>query len=352
MSVVVKDVGKRFTARGTPAVDGVSFTAPKGAITTLLGPSGSGKTTLLRILAGLETPDHGSIEVDGVDWTKLPARRRRIGLVFQSYALFQHMTVAKNIAFGLEAQRVPKREIAPRVRELLELVQLGALGDRYPAQLSGGQQQRVAFARALAPRPSLLLLDEPFGALDAHVRVELRRWLSELHEATQVTTILVTHDQDEALEISQQIVVVSGGRIAQCGTPREVYEHPATPFVASFVGSATRLSGRVAGGRASVGAAELEAPQGAIEGAVVAAYVRPHDVRIVRAHDGTGELATIVRISRVGGRVKVNLKLANGDAIAVELGASEAEALGVRDGDSVRVEVARAKVFVEPDYSI
>ncbi|HLM47000.1 MAG TPA: ATP-binding cassette domain-containing protein, partial [Myxococcaceae bacterium] len=228
MSVIVEQVTKRFTATGTPAVSDVSFHAPSGAITTLLGPSGAGKSTLLRLIAGLELPDSGSVRIEGVDCTHLPVQQRGIGVVFQSYALFKHMTVRQNIAFGLETRRQPRADIEARVDEMLHLIQLEDLGKRYPSQLSGGQRQRVAFARALAIRPKLLLLDEPFGALDSRVRVELREWLQSLHERTGVTTLLVTHDQEEALEISQHVVVMSDGRVAQAGRPEDIYDRPST----------------------------------------------------------------------------------------------------------------------------
>ena len=221
MSLVVKNLTKRFTARGTPAVADVSFTAPTGGITTLLGPSGSGKSTVLRVIAGLEQPDAGVIMFGDEDVTNLPAQKRGLGFVFQSYALFKHMTVRKNIAFGLGVRKVDKEESRHKVEELLKLVQLDGLGDRYPTQLSGGQRQRVAFARALAIEPKMLLLDEPFGALDAMVRVELRDWLRKFHDEQHVTTMLVTHDQEEAAEVSDHVVVMHEGHVAQVGTPRD-----------------------------------------------------------------------------------------------------------------------------------
>ena len=227
MSLVVKNLTKRFTARGTPAVADVSFAAPTGGITTLLGPSGSGKSTVLRVVAGLEQPDSGQILFGDDDVTNLPAQKRGLGFVFQSYALFKHMTVRRNIAFGLGVRKVARQGGDRRkVDELLSLVQLDGLGERYPPQLSGGQRQRVAFARALAIEPKMLLLDEPFGALDAQVRVELRDWLRRFHDEHHVTTLLVTHDQEEAAEVSDHVVVMHEGRVAQAGTPREVYDRP------------------------------------------------------------------------------------------------------------------------------
>ena len=240
MSLIVESVAKQFG--NYPALKGVSFIAPKGAFVALLGPSGSGKTTLLRILGGLESADLGQVSYEGEDLLSLPARERRAGFVFQQYALFRHMRVAKNVAFGLEVrprrQRPPRAEIARRVKELLALVQLDGLGDRYPSQLSGGQRQRVALARALAIEPRMLLLDEPFGALDAKVRKDLRHWLRGLHERLALTTIFVTHDQDEALELADLVAVMNQGRIEQIGTPAELRENPATPFVAGFLENA------------------------------------------------------------------------------------------------------------------
>lgn len=238
MTLVIDSVAKKFDR--FPALKGVSLTAPKGCFMALLGPSGSGKTTLLRILGGLEFADVGHIDFDGLDWLSLPARERRAGFVFQQYALFRHMTVAKNIAFGLSIRprktRPTRAEIARRVEELLALVQLDGLGKRFPSQLSGGQRQRVALARALAIEPRMLLLDEPFGALDAKVRKDLRVWLKGLHEKLGLTTIFVTHDQDEALEMADTVAVLNEGRIEQIGTPKELRTHPATPFVADFLG--------------------------------------------------------------------------------------------------------------------
>jgi sulfate transport system ATP-binding protein len=240
MSLVIESVAKRFDR--FPALKGVSLTAPKGCFMALLGPSGSGKTTLLRILGGLEFADVGHIDFDGLDWLSLPARERRAGFVFQQYALFRHMTVAKNIAFGLSIRprktRPTRAEIARRVEELLSLVQLDGLGKRYPSQLSGGQRQRVALARALAIEPRMLLLDEPFGALDAKVRKDLRHWLRGLHERLGLTTVFVTHDQDEALELADLVAVMNQGKIEQIATPAELRANPATPFVADFLGQA------------------------------------------------------------------------------------------------------------------
>jgi sulfate transport system ATP-binding protein len=352
VSVTARGLVKRFTESGTPAVRGASFCAPAGAITSVLGPSGSGKTTILRLLAGLELPDEGAIEIDGRDMTRVPVRERHVGFVFQSYALFQNMTVRDNVAFGLSIRRAPRGEVEARVDELLELVQLADYGHRLPSELSGGQQQRVAFARALAPRPVVLLLDEPFGALDARVRLELRDWLRALHERTPITTLLVTHDQDEALEVSAHVVLMHEGQVVQAGSPHDLYDHPATPFVASFLGGASVIRGRVEGGRMSVGALSTAAPAGARDGESVQAFVRPHDVRIAaKAQPHDKSVARVERLSRVGGFVKVELCLPSGDVVTVQLPKPEVDALGVTAGDRVVVDLGEAKVFVE-DYSI
>ena len=355
MSLVVKNLTKRFTARGTPAVADVSFTAPTGGITTLLGPSGSGKSTVLRVIAGLEQPDAGAILFGGEDVTNLPAQKRGLGFVFQSYALFKHMTVRKNIAFGLGVRKVDKEQARHKVEELLKLVQLDGLGDRYPTQLSGGQRQRVAFARALAIEPKMLLLDEPFGALDAMVRVELRDWLRKFHDEQHVTTMLVTHDQEEAAEVSDHVVVMHEGNVAQVGTPREIYDKPATPFVAGFVGGANVLRGQMVDGRVSVGsmAVSVAGGSGAPDGASVNAYVRSHDVTLTKADAAAPELsvARVERMAWLGGYVKLSLKLSDGSPMTVEMPKTEVETLALAEGDRVMANLREAKVFVE-DYSI
>ncbi len=364
MSLVVKNLTKRFTARGTPAVADVSFAAPSGGITTLLGPSGSGKSTVLRVVAGLELPDSGTILFGDDDVTNLPAQKRGLGFVFQSYALFKHMTVRRNIAFGLDVrkggqdgqERKPDKEATKRkVDELLSLVQLDGLGERYPPQLSGGQRQRVAFARALAIEPKMLLLDEPFGALDAQVRVELRDWLRRFHDEHHVTTLLVTHDQEEAAEVSDHVVVMHEGRVAQAGTPREIYDQPATPFVAAFVGGANVLRGQMVDGRVSVGSLAVAVPGGTSvpDGSAVSAYVRSHDVTLTKADTGTNEVAFahVERMAWLGGYVKLSLKLPDGSPMIVEMPKAEVEALAIGEGDRVMANLREAKVFVE-DYSI
>jgi sulfate transport system ATP-binding protein len=354
MRIAVKGLTKRFPATRTPAVADVTFTAPSGRITTLLGPSGSGKSTVLRIVAGLEPPDRGTVHFGDVDITQVPVQRREVGMVFQSYALFKHMTVFDNIAFGLKLRKVPLSELDARVAELVALVQLEGFERRYPAQLSGGQRQRVAFARALAIRPKVLLLDEPFGALDAKVRLELREWLGEFHERTRVTTLLVTHDQEEAMELSEHVVVMHEGRVAQAGSPHEIYDHPATPFVASFVGGANVLSGHVREGRADLSPGlSVDAP--GRDGAQVQAFVRPRDVRIAKAptgeHEITISVAKVERLQRVGGTIRISLVMSNGEPMSVEMQKREIDALGVKEGDRVMVDLVHAKVFVG-DYSI
>ncbi|MBK7579829.1 MAG: ABC transporter ATP-binding protein [Myxococcales bacterium] len=355
MSVVVRGLVKQFSGPDAPpAVAGVSFEAKTGAITALLGPSGSGKSTLLRLIAGLELPDAGSIEIAGRDVTRMSARERGVGLVFQSYALFGHMTVHDNIGFGLRLRKRPKAEIHARVGELLRLVQLEAYADRYPIQLSGGQRQRVALARALATEPRLLLLDEPFGALDTKVRVELRDRLLELHEKTGVTTLLVTHDQEEAFDLAAHVVLLEAGKVAQAGAPNELYDHPASAFVAEFLGGANVLKGQVDGGRARVAEHSIGAPSDAPEGARFNAFVRPRDVRVLRVADAAEtsvSLARVQRLTRVGSTVKVTLELPSGDPISVHLSQKESDDLGLRLGDNVHVDLLAAKVFLE-DYAI
>jgi sulfate transport system ATP-binding protein len=283
MTVRVESIVKRFgNSSQAAAVADVSFEAKPKAITTLLGPSGSGKSTLLRLIAGLETPDAGRVFIDGQDVTTLSPQHRNVGFVFQSYALFRHMSVAENIAFGMKIRNLPKAQVKERVAELLKLVQLPDYGARFPSQLSGGQRQRVALARALAIEPKVLLLDEPFGALDTQVRLELREWLHTLHERTGITTLLVTHDQEEALELSQHVVLLNQGRVAQAGSPHDLYDHPEDEFVAAFLGGANVLKSRVSDGEAKVGSQSVPAPSGARDGTPVQAFVRPHNIRVRR----------------------------------------------------------------------
>jgi sulfate transport system ATP-binding protein len=354
MTVTVEGLTKRFGKnQETAAADRVSFEAPRGRVTSLLGPSGSGKSTVLRLIAGLEQPDAGLVRIEGQDCTHITARKREVGFVFQSYALFGHMTVGENIGFGLRIRGASKATIRDRVRELLALVQLESYEARYPRQLSGGQRQRVSLARALATSPKVLLLDEPFGALDAQVRVELREWLLGFQEKTQVTTIMVTHDQEEALELSSHIVLLRDGQVVQAGTPHELYDSPAAPFVASFLGGSNVLRGRVNAGRLDVGGVRIDAPNGTVDGATAEAYVRPQDVRIAPAPDGTASIrvAKVERLIRIGAHVKLSLLTASGDAITVQLPKQEVDDLGIDAGDRVMLDVTEAKVFVE-DYAI
>jgi sulfate/thiosulfate transport system ATP-binding protein len=349
VTITLKNVTKRFDGTDLAAVDSVSFEAPDGCITSLLGPSGSGKSTILRVIAGLEEPNGGEVRISGRDVTRVGARERNVGVVFQSYALFKHMNVRNNVAFGLDVRKVPKKEQDERVRELLALVQLEEYAERFPTQLSGGQRQRIALARALATRPGVLLLDEPFGALDTQVRVELRSWLREFHERTKVTTLLVTHDQEEALELSEHVVLLDGGRVAQAGTPHELYDRPATPFVASFLGGANLLSGSMRDDRFT----PSERPPAHDENSSVRGFVRPHDVRVSKLVGGEhkGQLGEVERVIRIGGYVKLRLLLPNGESISVQMRKDEFDDHGVAEGDHVKVDFDRVRVF-NSGYSI
>ncbi|MDO8323372.1 MAG: sulfate/molybdate ABC transporter ATP-binding protein [Phenylobacterium sp.] len=342
MTISIRSVEKTFGRY--PALNGVSLEIADGELLALLGPSGSGKTTLLRAIAGLEFPEKGQILFDDRDMTYASAAARQVGFVFQQYALFRHMTLAKNIAFGLDvrkgAAKPPKAEIDKRVEELLALVELPGLGKRYPAQLSGGQRQRVALARALAVSPSVLLLDEPFGALDATVRKSLRRELRRIHDATGVTTIFVTHDQEEALELADRVAILNHGVIEQVGTPQQVHDHPAGAFVAGFVGEANRLEGLVKGGR-FIGA-EIALPgQGAADGAAVA-FVRPHD--LIRAPAGEEAFfITTDRISVQGPVARIEGRTPGGQRIEAAFERNSAE--GLRHGDKLGLTAQKAYIF-------
>jgi sulfate/thiosulfate transport system ATP-binding protein len=316
MSIIAKRATRRFG--DFTALDDVSVEIPSGSLTALLGPSGSGKSTLLRVIAGLERPDAGTVEIDGRDATALPPQHRGVGFVFQHYAAFKHMTVHENVAFGLKVQRRPKAEIRRRVDELLELVQLPGLADRYPAQLSGGQRQRMALARALAVEPSVLLLDEPFGALDARVRKELRAWLRRLHDDVHVTTVFVTHDQEEAMEVADRIVVLNHGRVEQVGGPRDLYEHPANAFVMGFVGPVTRLGD---------------------------SFIRPHDVELRREPNGATSEAMIERLVHLGFEVRVDLVLQDGQRLLAQVSREDAELLELQQGQIIFARPSRVRVF-------
>jgi sulfate transport system ATP-binding protein len=318
MGISVRNITKRFG--DFVALDDVSVDVPSGSLTALLGPSGGGKSTLLRIIAGLEQPDSGTIDIDGRDSTSLPPQQRDVGFVFQHYAAFTHMTVRKNVAFGLDirrrASKRTKWDIDARVDELLDLVHLRQFADRYPAQLSGGQRQRMALARALAVEPKVMLLDEPFGALDAKVRKELRDWLRRLHDEVHVTTVFVTHDQQEAMEVADEIVVLDNGAVAQAGTPDDLYDHPVSDFVMNFLGPVTSLGGRL---------------------------VRPHDIEICE-HPAVGSVpATVERLVRLGFEVRVDAS-AGADSISVQLARSEAQRLALQPGDEIYVRPASVLV--------
>jgi sulfate transport system ATP-binding protein len=346
VSIQVKDVSKRFG--GFVALDRINLRVPDGSLLALLGPSGSGKTTLLRIIAGLEVADEGSVLYQDEDITNHSARDRKVGFVFQHYALFRHMTIEDNIGFGLRVRGAKKPEIRERVRELLGLIRLEGFGRRYPGQLSGGQRQRVALARALAARPKVLLLDEPFGALDARVRQELRHWLRRLHEEIHVTSIFVTHDQEEAFEVADHVVVMNGGRIEQVGTPEEVFETPATPFVMGFLGSVNVFHGRVESGRALLGSLTVDYPQHLESAPVPAAgYARPHELELERgAGSGGGYWAMLTDINAAAAVVRLELEGPDG-TLQVALSRERYEALLPRRGESLYVRPRRVRVFLK-----
>ena len=357
MKIETQNINKYFGA--FHALRNVSVDIPDGQLVGLLGPSGSGKTTLLRIMAGLETPDDGKILFDGKDTTHLPPRERRVGFVFQHYALFRHMTVFENIAFGLriqpKAQRQAEAAIRERVMSLLQLIQLEGLAARYPAQLSGGQRQRVALARALAVEPKVLLLDEPFGALDAKVRKELRRWLRELHDTIHVTSVFVTHDVEEALEVADRIVVMNTGRIEQEGAPDHVYETPANPFVCNFLGNVNLFHARVHQGRALVAGVEVSVPEHAAANNKPAfAAARPHDIEVTRTCRSSDSIGvTVDHILPIGPIVRLQLRRTdNRDLIEAELSKDQWRTLKPVTGEYLYVEPHNLRVFVEEDYVI
>jgi sulfate transport system ATP-binding protein len=316
MSIAIRQVTKRFG--DFVALDDVSLGIGGGSLTALLGPSGSGKSTLLRVIAGLEEPDQGDVSILGQDVTGIPPQKRGVGFVFQHYAAFKHMTVRDNIAFGLRIRKRPKDEIRKRVDELLSLVQLGGFADRYPAQLSGGQRQRMALARALAVEPKVLLLDEPFGALDAQVRKELRGWLRRLHEDVSVTTVFVTHDQEEAMEVADRVAVMNDGRIEQTGKPRDLYEHPANEFVMTFIGAVNRLGD---------------------------SFVRPHDVEIHLTPNGDSQEAIVKRVLYLGFEVRVELALRDGQELWAQVSRNDIEGLKLAPGQAIHITATREKVF-------
>ena len=316
--IEARGIVKRFGA--FTALDGVSVDVPTGSLTALLGPSGSGKSTLLRVIAGLEKPDAGQVLLDGEDVTSTPTQSRGVGFVFQHYAAFKHMTVWDNVAFGLTVRRRPRSEIKQRVTELLDLVQLGGLAKRYPAQLSGGQRQRMGLARALAVDPKVLLLDEPFGALDARVRKELRIWLRRLHDETHTTTVIVTHDQEEAMDVADRVVVMNAGRIEQTAPPRELYDHPANEFVMSFVGPVNRLGDT---------------------------FIRPHDVELLLEPNGSTQEAMVQRLVHLGFEVRVELVRDDGETLSAQLTREQVEGLELQHGQIVYVRPTRQTVFTD-----
>ena len=318
MSISVRRITKRFD--DFVALDDVSVEVKPGSLTALLGPSGSGKSTLLRIIAGLETADHGAVFIDDKNVTGRPPQERGVGFVFQHYAAFKHMTVWENVAFGLKIRRRPRAEVKQRVSELLELVQLARLGDRYPAQLSGGQRQRMGLARALAVDPKVLLLDEPFGALDARVRKELRLWLRRLHDETHTTTVIVTHDQEEAMEVADCVVVMNAGRIEQTAPPRELYDNPANEFVMSFVGPVNRLGDT---------------------------FIRPHDVELLLEPNGSTQEAMVQRLVHLGFEVRVELVRDDGETLSAQLTREQVEGLELQAGQIVYVRPMRQTVFAD-----
>lgn len=353
MSISVRQVHKRFGS--FVALNNLNLDIPQGELVALLGPSGSGKTTLLRIIAGLEQPDAGQILFHGENATNVHVRERQVGFVFQHYALFRHMTVFENIAFGLRVrprrQRPAEAEIRSRVHKLLELVQLDWLADRYPSQLSGGQRQRIALARALAVEPKVLLLDEPFGALDAQVRKDLRRWLRRLHDEIHVTSVFVTHDQEEALEVADRVVVMNRGNIEQIGSPEEVYDTPATPFVYQFLGHVNLFHGRVARGKAQVGELEIPAPDLAnIEDSAVVAYVRPHEWDVLEHSAQDALTAQVNEVSIVGPTVRIELTAqVSGAPVSVELDKERYRQLRLTRGSISYLRPLNSRVFVETE---
>ena len=357
MTIEVQHIRKQFGQ--FTALDDVSLQFPDGELTALLGPSGCGKTTLLRIIAGLEYPDSGSVLLDGQDSSHCHVRERQVGFVFQHYALFKHMTVFENVAFGLRVkprkERPSEAQIREKVKKLLELVQLDWIADRYPPQLSGGQRQRIALARALAVEPRVLLLDEPFGALDAKVRKELRRWLRRLHDDLHVTSIFVTHDQEEALEVADQVVLMNKGRVEQLGSPDQVYNNPASPFVYGFLGNVNLFHGRVNDGVLASGDVRFQAPQhaGVVDGAGIG-YVRPHDLDVERYTPGAaGVVAKLRRAHAIGPLAQLDLERADNQQLIEAVMPNERFAsLGLKEGETLVVRPRRIEVFVDEGNAI
>jgi sulfate transport system ATP-binding protein len=350
--ITVSNLSKVFG--GYAALRNVSLEVASGELVALLGPSGSGKTTLLRIIAGLEQPSEGAVYFNGSDATALRTGERKVGFVFQHYALFRHMTVAQNVAFGLEVRKRPHRpakaEIDAKVAELLRLVQLEAMAHRYPSQLSGGQRQRVALARALAIEPQVLLLDEPFGALDAQVRKELRRWLRRLHDDIGITSVFVTHDQEEALEVADRIVVMNQGGIEQVGSPTEIYDHPVSPFVYRFLGNVNALPVQVENGAVRVAGLPLGAAHAGTSDGEGVAFVRPHDVELLPVSQGDGIEVGIDHVTVLGPVVRVELSLAGGLLIEAETTRQAHRDLGLAVGGRVRLRPRQARLFLHDGW--
>jgi sulfate transport system ATP-binding protein len=353
MSIEIRNVTKNFGSFS--ALNNVSLDVPSGELVALLGPSGCGKTTLLRIIAGLESPDGGNILFHGNDATERDVRERQVGFVFQHYALFRHMTVFENVAFGLRvrprATRPSNDEIKRRVHELLELVQLDWLADRYPPQLSGGQRQRIALARALAVEPRVLLLDEPFGALDAKVRKDLRRWLRRLHDELHITSVFVTHDQEEALEVADRIVVMNHGNVEQIGSPQEVYDNPASPFVYKFLGNVNLFHSRVTAGRANIGEIELQLDDHhEAQDSPAFAYVRPHDIEILKERTAEPSFEAVVSyVHAIGPLVRLELERADHtELVEAELTRERFKELDIAEGARVFVQPRNVRVFLDP----
>lgn len=352
MSISAKNITKRFGQ--FTALDNVCLDVPNGQLTALLGPSGSGKTTLLRIISGLESPDEGSVHYHDEEVTDRSPQDRQVGFVFQHYALFRHMTVFDNVAFGMSVRNRPKDEIRDRVMELLHLVRLDGLERRYPQQLSGGQRQRVALARALAVQPKVLLLDEPFGALDAKVRQELRQWLRRLHDEIHLTSVFVTHDQEEAFEVADQVVVMRGGQIEQAGTPTQVFEHPANPFVMDFLGQVNVFHGRVEDGRAMVGGLEFAYPDYQhSESRNAAVYVRPHELDLdVQPFASSHLRARVLHINPMGSMARVQLQAEEFEFLLhVDVHHERCRELNLAPEQHVFVAPKKMRVFI-PDFSI
>ncbi len=354
MSIAVRNIGKRFGP--FTALDDVTVTAPTGSLMALLGPSGSGKTTLLRIIAGLEVPDTGSVSHLDDDVTRRSVRDRNVGFVFQHYALFRHMTVFENVAFGLRVRNWPEAKVRERVAELLHLVRLEEKAKQYPAALSGGQKQRIALVRALAPNPPLLLLDEPFGALDARVRDELRHWLRRFHDEFHVTSVFVTHDQAEAFEVADQVVVMNKGRVEQAGTPAEVFEHPKNAFVMDFLGNVNVFRAQLKDGRVLFGDVEMPVRPGSVvetSGGNADVYVRPHELDVARTADGGNCLrGKVIHINPAGSVVKVRVMAEEfGLVVNVDISPDRHKELGLATGEAVYVSPKQAKMF-GLDYAI